>query len=67
MLLLECLTACKAFSHTNAKGKGIDSKGWAFKMLLVHLNDLKAVGVVGIVVGIVVNIVVVYHKYSRIE
>jgi hypothetical protein len=30
---LECLTACKAFSHTNAKGKGIDSKGWAFRML----------------------------------
>jgi hypothetical protein len=33
----------------------------------VHLNDLKAVSVVGIVVGIVVvGIVGVYHKYSRI-
>ncbi len=38
----------------------------------VHLNDLKAVSVVGIVVGIViigiiVGVVVVYHKYSRID
>ncbi len=37
----------------------------------VHLNDLKAVGVVGvivgIIVGIVVGIVVAYHKYSRID
>ncbi len=36
----------------------------------VHLNDLKAVGVVGIivgVVGVVVGILVVYHKYSRID
>ncbi len=31
--LLECLTACKAFIHTNAKGKGINSKGWAFRMV----------------------------------
>ncbi len=29
----------------------------------VHLNDLKAVGVVGVVVGIVS----MYHKYSRID
>ncbi len=37
---------------------------------LVNLNDLKAVGVVGIVVGIIVVGVVgvgVYHKYSRID
>ncbi len=45
----------------------------------VHLNDLKAVGVIGVVVGIVVGvvvgivvsvvvgIVVMYHKYSRID
>ncbi len=37
----------------------------------VHLNDLKAVGVVGVVgavVGIVVvGVIVVYHKYSRID
>jgi hypothetical protein len=35
----------------------------------VHLNDLKAVGVVGVVVGIVVvvGVNIVYHKYSRIE
>ena len=26
--MLECLTACKASSHANAKGKGINSKGW---------------------------------------
>jgi hypothetical protein len=32
----------------------------------VHLNDLKAVGVIGVVVGIVVGVIVVYHKYSRI-
>ena len=31
-LLWECLTACKALSHANEKGKGIDSKGWAFRM-----------------------------------
>ncbi len=31
--LRECLPACKALSHANAKGKGIDSKGWAFRML----------------------------------
>jgi hypothetical protein len=34
----------------------------------VHLNDLKAIGVVGIIVGIVViGVSVVYHKYSRID
>jgi hypothetical protein len=36
----------------------------------VHLNDLKAVGVVGVIgvnVGVVVGIVGVYHKYSRID
>jgi hypothetical protein len=37
----------------------------------VHLNDLKAVGVVGIVVGVIVGVVIgvilVYHKYSRID
>ncbi len=33
----------------------------------VHLNDLKAVGVVGVIVGVVVGIVLVYHKYSRID
>ncbi len=34
----------------------------------VHLNDLKAVGVISIVVDvIVVGIVSVYHKYSRID
>jgi hypothetical protein len=48
----------------------------------VHLNDLKAVGVVGVVIGVVgvgvgigvivlgiiiVGVVVVYHKYSRID
>jgi len=31
--LWECLTVCKALSHANAKGKGIDSEGWAFRML----------------------------------
>jgi hypothetical protein len=30
----------------------------------VHLNDLKAVGVVGVVV---IGVVVVYHEYSRID
>ncbi len=29
----ECLTACKALSHANAKGKGINSEGWDFRML----------------------------------
>jgi hypothetical protein len=29
----------------------------------VHMNDLKAIGVVGVVVGVVG----VYHKYSRID
>ncbi len=29
----------------------------------VHLNDLKAVGVIGIIVGVVV----MYHKYCRID
>ena len=29
----ECLTACKTLSHGNAKGKGIDSEGWGFRML----------------------------------
>ena len=29
-IMLECLTACKALSHVNAKGKDINSKGWAF-------------------------------------
>ncbi len=35
----------------------------------VHLNDLKAIGVVGVVVGVIVviGVVVVYHKYSRID
>ncbi len=37
----------------------------------VHLNDLKAIGVVCVVVSIVgivvIGIVVVYHKYSRID
>jgi hypothetical protein len=38
----------------------------------VHLNDLKAVGVIGILVSIVVGVVVigvvvVCHKYSRID
>jgi hypothetical protein len=41
------------------------------EVVSVHLNDLKAisgVGVVGIVVGIVVvGVVIVYHKYSRID
>ncbi len=32
-LMWECLTAWKALSHANAKGKGVDSKGWAFRML----------------------------------
>ena len=32
-MLWECLTARMALSHANAKGKGIDSKGWAFRML----------------------------------
>ena len=27
---IECLTACKALSHVNAKGKGIDSRGLGF-------------------------------------
>ena len=31
--LLECLTVCKALSLADAKGKGIDFKGWAFRML----------------------------------
>jgi hypothetical protein len=35
--------------------------------LSVHLNDLKAVGVVGVVIGVVIGIVIVYHKYSRID
>ncbi len=45
---------------------------------LVHLNDLKAIGVVGVVLGVDVNVVVgvvvsivgvvvVYHKFSRID
>ncbi len=51
---------------------GIKYKSLAKKMNLnpnsVHLNDLIVVGVVGIVVGIVVvGVVVVYHKYSRID
>jgi hypothetical protein len=38
----------------------------------VHLNDLKAVGVIGILVGVVVGflvigVVIAYHKYSRID
>ncbi len=33
----------------------------------LHLNDLKAVGVVSVVIGVVVGVVVVYHKYSRIN
>jgi hypothetical protein len=36
----------------------------------VHLNDLKAVSVIGVVVfvvGGVVSVVVVYHQYSRID
>ena len=43
----------------------IKHKGWrrrcCFQHGSVHLNDLKAVGVVGLVVG------GVYHKYSRID
>ncbi len=35
-------------------------------LLSVHLNDLKAGGVVG-VVGVVISVVGVYHKYSRID
>jgi hypothetical protein len=37
----ECLTACKALSHANAKGKGIDSKGWAFRMLSFSKREEK--------------------------
>ncbi len=36
----------------------------------VHLNDLKAVGVVGVAIGVgggIVGIVVMYHKYSKID
>ncbi len=33
----------------------------------VHLNDLIAIGVVSVVVGIVIGVVVIYHKYSRID
>jgi hypothetical protein len=32
-------------------------------LMSVHINDLKAVGVVGVVVGVIG----VYHKYSRID
>jgi hypothetical protein len=32
-------------------------------LLSVHMNDLKAIGVIGVVVGFVG----VYHKYSRID
>ncbi len=31
--MLGCLTALLALSHVNEKGKDIDSKGWAFRML----------------------------------
>jgi hypothetical protein len=42
--------------------------GLVWPNLSVHLNDLKAVGVIGIVVSvIVIGVVVVYHKYSRID
>ncbi len=39
----------------------------AFKS--VHINDLKAVGGVGVVVvvGVIIGVVGVYHKYSRID
>jgi hypothetical protein len=36
----------------------------------VHLNDLKAVGVISVVISVVVvlvGVVVVYHKYCRID
>jgi hypothetical protein len=37
----------------------------------VHLNDLKAFGVIGVIIGIIVGVVVgvavVYHKYSKID
>ncbi len=33
----------------------------------VHLNDLKAVDVFGVVLGVVVSVVIMYHKYSRID
>ncbi len=29
--MLECLTALLALSHANAKGRDIDSEGWAFR------------------------------------
>ena len=40
---------------------------YAPEIISVHLNDLKAVGVVDLVVGVVVGVIVVYHKYSRID
>jgi hypothetical protein len=40
-------------------------------VISVHLNDLKEIGVVGVVISvvgvIVVGIVVMYHKYRRID
>jgi hypothetical protein len=39
------------------------SKSKQKALLSVHLNDLKAIGIIGIVVGIIG----VYHKYSRID
>ncbi len=40
----------------------LDCMGFCY-VWSVHLNDLKAVGVIGIVIGIIV----VYHTYSRID
>ncbi len=39
---MECLTVCKASSHANAKGKGINSEGWVGNQVFRQLDQEKS-------------------------
>jgi hypothetical protein len=41
LALLECVTAWKALSHANAKGKGIKSKGWVGNQVFILAEEEK--------------------------